>query len=209
MSGIQDVWEFINWYSVNTDITVQLLTTKMHIFAVFDSAPHMVMVMTEDLKKHFEEYLFDSKRSILICVQIDHKCTSEQCTSVWGQFPRLNEYFVVNNLINCFNLFLFAYVLKMLYNFLELVEITLSIGSLNITCRLFMFERLNIQNLKCKIILNFTCYTSLFQFANQERFLMKLLSTTSLNSLGEQCHYSQIFFNTPACELICRNSHRK
>jgi len=56
----------------------------MHIFAVFNSALHMFMVMTEDLKKHFEEYLFDIKRSILIYLQIDHKRTSEQCTSVQG-----------------------------------------------------------------------------------------------------------------------------
>lgn len=146
MSGIQDMWEFINFYSVNTGITTQALTFKMHIFAVSNSAPHMFMVMTEDLKKHFEGYLFDSKRRTLTCLQIDHKCTSVQCTTVWGQFLWLNAYFVVNNLLNCFNLSLFTYVLKMLYNFLELVEITLSIGSLNITCRLFMFERLATQN---------------------------------------------------------------
>lgn len=78
------MWEFINKYGVNADITTQILAIKMHRFAVIDSAPHMVMVMTEDLKKHFEGYLFDIKRSILICLQIDHKCTSEQCTSVWG-----------------------------------------------------------------------------------------------------------------------------
>lgn len=71
------MWEFINFYSVNTGITIQALTFKLHIFAVFNSAPHMFMVMTEDLKKDFEGYLFDIKRSILICLQIDHKCTSE------------------------------------------------------------------------------------------------------------------------------------
>lgn len=78
------MWEFINSYGGNTDFTSQVLTFKMHIFAVFNSALHMFVVMTEDLKKHFEEYLFDIKRSILIYLQIDHKCTSEQCTSVWG-----------------------------------------------------------------------------------------------------------------------------
>lgn len=78
------MWEFINFYSVNTGIIIQALTFKMHIFPVFNSVPHMFMVMTEDQKKHFEGYLFDIKRSILICLQIDHKCISEQCTSVWG-----------------------------------------------------------------------------------------------------------------------------
>lgn len=78
------MWEFINSSGGNTDFSTQVLTFKMHIFAVFNSALHMLVVMTEDLKKHFEEYLFDIKRSILIYLQIDHKCTSEQCTSVRG-----------------------------------------------------------------------------------------------------------------------------
>lgn len=118
MLGIQDMWEFINFYGVNTGFTIQALTFKMHVFAVFNSVPHLLMVMTEDLKKHFEGYSFDIKRSILICLQIDCKCTQEQCTSVWGWFLWLNECFVVNNLLNCFNLSMFAYILKIFYNFL-------------------------------------------------------------------------------------------
>lgn len=83
-SSLQGMWEFINSSGGNTDFSTQVLTFKMHIFAVFNSALHTLVVMTEDLKKHFEEYLFDIKRSILIYLQIDHKCTSEQCTSVRG-----------------------------------------------------------------------------------------------------------------------------
>lgn len=56
MSGIWGMWEFINFYGVNTGFTIQALTFKMHVFAVFNSAPHMFMVMTGDLKKHFEGY---------------------------------------------------------------------------------------------------------------------------------------------------------
>lgn len=55
---------FINSYGRNTDFFIQVLTFKMHIFAVFNSALHIFVVMTEDLKKDFEEYLFDINRSI-------------------------------------------------------------------------------------------------------------------------------------------------
>lgn len=78
------MWKFINSYGGNTDFSIQALTFKMHVFAVFNSTLHMFMVMTGDLKKHFEEYLSDIKWSILIYPQIDHKRTSEHCTSGWG-----------------------------------------------------------------------------------------------------------------------------
>lgn len=83
-SDILDTWKFINSYCGNTDFTIQVLTFKMCIFAVFSSALHMFMVMTEDLKKHFEENLFYIKRSILIYLQIDHECIPDQHISVWG-----------------------------------------------------------------------------------------------------------------------------
>lgn len=78
------MWDFMNSYAGNKDCSIQVLTFKMHIFAVFNPALHMFLVMTEDLKEHFEEYLFDIKKSILTYLQIDHKCISEQYTSVQG-----------------------------------------------------------------------------------------------------------------------------
>lgn len=82
---LRHMWDFINSHAGNTDFSIQVLTFKMHIFVVFNSALHMFfLVMTEDLKEHFEEYLFDIKESIFIYLQIDHKHTSEWCTSVQG-----------------------------------------------------------------------------------------------------------------------------
>lgn len=56
------MWDFINSHAGNTDFFIQVLTFKMHIFVVFNSVLHMFfLVMIEDLKGHFEEYLFDIK----------------------------------------------------------------------------------------------------------------------------------------------------